>query len=62
MWHAFVWLIAFNHLTPYGIIKFQMPLQLTEQQCRSFVRDFVKSEEQAQPPHYAKYNCFKRDK
>jgi len=59
MWHAFVWLIAVNHSSPYATIKFTMPLQITEQQCRSFAQDFIKSENHASPPHYAKYNCFK---
>ncbi len=59
MWHAFVWLIAIGHTTPYGTIRFIMPLQVSEQDCRFFVRDFVKAESHAQPPHAAKYNCFK---
>jgi hypothetical protein len=57
MWHCVVWLIAIGHASPYGIVRFDMPLQINASYCDSFARAFIASEANMLPAHTARYAC-----
>jgi len=57
MWHCVVFLAALHHAESYAKAWFIMPLQTSQQYCRQFAQDFIKSEQMAQPPHTATYSC-----